>query len=243
VVVFASIDSIVKAAVENIGPKLTQTEVKLDSVSLSTSTGEGTLSGLLIGNPTGFSTPSAMKLGEITVALDVSTITSDTIVIKNVMIRAPEITYEYASGGSNIDAIRKNVASYLGQTPSETAQKSTPPAEKKGASEDGGRKLIIENLTIQDGKVNAAAMGKQISQGLPAITLKDIGKASGGATAAEVVDQILAALQQQIAQVVQQMGVDRLGGAAKGALEDATKGVGGDTTKGATDALKGLFGK
>ena len=52
-------------------------------------------------------------------------------------------------------------------------------------------------------------------------------------------------LQQQVARAAQNMGADKLKDAAKGALENATKGgiPGSDTTKGATDALKGLFGK
>jgi hypothetical protein len=246
-IIFASIDSIIKEVVESVGPKMTQTEVKLDKVELSTSSGTGKLSGLLIGNPKGFTTPSAMQLGEIGVTLDMATLTQDTIVIKSILIRAPQITYEYGSTGSNIETIKKNVDSYVGQS---TGASSTPasksaPAEKTAPKEEGGKKLIIEDLRIQDAKVTAAAMGQQMSQGLPAIQLKDIGKAKGGATPAEVVEQILAALQQQVARAAQSMGADKLKDAAKGALENATKGgiPDGDTTKGATDALKGLFGK
>ena len=60
-----------------------------------------------------------------------------------------------------------------------------------------------------------------------------------------MVNQVLAALEQQVSKTVQSMGVDGLKDAAKGALENATKGgvPGGDAAKGATDALKGIFGK
>lgn len=248
VVVFANVDRIIKEVVETVGPKMTQTEVKLDKVELSTTSGTGKLSGLLIGNPKGFTTPSAMQLGEIGLTLDIASLSSDTIVIKSILIRAPQITYEYASGGGNIDTIKKNVDAYVGQNApaSSPAQKSAPTAEKKSApKEEGGKKLIIEDLRIQDAKVTAAALGQQMSQGLPTIQLKDIGKSKGGATPAEVVEQILGALQKQVASAAQNMGADKLKDAAKGALENATKGgiPGGDAAKGATDALKGLFGK
>ncbi len=252
VVVFASIDSIIKAAVENLGPKMTQSEVKLDKVTLSTTTGEGRLEGLLIGNPKGFATKSAMKLGETAIKIDISTITNDVIVIKDILIRAPEITYEYATGGSNIDAIKRNVDAYTGTQPpttSPTTQSPTSPAAKS-APADGGKKLIIENLRIQDAKLTAAIAGQQMSQGLPTITLKDIGKSKGGATSAEVVDQLITAIQQSAARAAQSMGADKLMGAAKGAIDSATKGLpavggagGGDAVKGAQDAVKGLFGK
>jgi hypothetical protein len=246
-IIFASIDSIIKEVVESIGPKMTQTEVKLDKVELSTTSGTGKLSGLMIGNPKGFAAPSAMQLGEVGITLDIATLAQDTIVIKSILIRAPQITYEYGPTGGNIETIKKNVDSYVGQTApasSAPAGKSAP-AEKKAPKEEGGKKLIIEDLRIVDAKVTAAAMGQQMSQGLPAIQLKDIGKSKGGATPAEVVEQILAALQQQVARAAQSMGADKLKDAAKGALENATKGgvPGGDTTKGATDAIKGLFGK
>jgi uncharacterized protein involved in outer membrane biogenesis len=255
VVIFASIDSIIKAAVENVGPKMTQSEVKLDKVELSTTSGEGRLVGLSVGNPKGFSTPTAMKLGEIAIKLDVSTITSDTIVIKDLLIRAPEITYEYGSAGGNIEAIKKNVDSYVGQSASTANTKAgtsqpVPAADKKASTEEGGKKLIIENLRLQDGKVIAAVAGQQMSQGLPAIQLKDIGKAKGGATPAEVVEQLLAAIQQNVARAVQSMGADQLRGAAKGALDSATQGLpssggatGGDAAKSLQEGVKGLFGK
>ena len=249
-IIFASIDSIIKEVVESIGPKMTQTEVKLDKVELSTTSGTGKLTQAGTGTMvlTGFSQPSAMQLGEIGITLDIATLTQDTIVIKSILIRAPQITYEYGSTGGNIETIKKNVDSYVGQTApaaSTPAAKSAPSAEKKAPKEEGGKKLIIEDLRIQDAKVTAAAMGQQMSQGLPTIQLKDIGKSKGGATPAEVVEQILGALQQQVARAAQSMGADKLKDAAKGALENATKGgiPGGDTTKGATDAIKGLFGK
>ena len=88
-VVFANVDRIIKEVVETVGPKMTQTEVKLDKVELSTTSGTGKLSGLLIGNPKGFTTPSAMQLGEIGLTLDIGSLSTDTIVIKSILIRAP----------------------------------------------------------------------------------------------------------------------------------------------------------
>lgn len=233
IVVFTQIDSIIKAAVETIGPKMTQTTVTLDKVELSTSSGEGRLAGLVVGNPKGFTTPNSMNLGEIAVKVDTSTITKDTIVIRDLLIRAPEITYEYGASGDNINAIKKNVDSYLGQ--------SQGAADKKAGADETGKKLIIETLRIQDGKITAAAMGRQMNAGLPTIQLKDIGKAKGGATTAEVVEQVLAAIQQNVVRAIQPLGLDKLQGTAKDALDSAIKGgTGGGSPQ---DALKGILGR
>jgi hypothetical protein len=234
--IFVFSGSIIKQTVERMGPKMTQTSVTLDTVDLSLTSGEGRMAGLVVGNPKGFTTPTSMKLGEIALKVDTSTITKDTIVIREILIRAPEITYEYGSGGDNITAIKKNVDSYVGP--------GSSPAAKKG--DEPGKKLIIDSLRIQDGKVTAAAMGQQFNTGLPAIQLRDIGKKSNGATVAEVVEQVLAAVQQQVASVASQQGLNKLGGAAqdaaKGALESVTKGTGG-AGGAAQDALKGILGK
>ncbi|MGZ0247110.1 MAG: hypothetical protein ACKVH1_14335, partial [Alphaproteobacteria bacterium] len=76
--------------------------------------GEGTLSGLIVGNPSGYKTESAFNLGSISMKLDTSSLTSDTIIIKSIVIDKPEITYEFGDGGSNVDVIGKNVEKAAG---------------------------------------------------------------------------------------------------------------------------------
>src|SRR5437764_8512643 len=79
-VVFFSLNSIVKKGVETVGPKLTKVEVRLGSAKLSPLSGNGRLSDLFVGNPEGYKTPSAMKLGDIKVAVEPGSILSDTLV-------------------------------------------------------------------------------------------------------------------------------------------------------------------
>lgn len=252
VVIFASIDSIIKAAIEKVGPQMTQTEVKVDSVSLSTTSGEGSLKGLKIGNPKGFTTDSAFRLGEIGLKVDVSSITSDVIHIREILIKAPDITYEIGSQGSNIDQIKKNVDSYVGSagpgTP-KAAEKKADTTSSSKSEQASNKKMIIDSLRIEDTKATIAtslAGGQKLSTGLPNIALKDIGKDKGGASPAEVVDRIVAAIEEQAKAAASKMGVDQLKGAAKGALDNATKGLtgsGSTSGSGVGDAVKGLFGK
>jgi uncharacterized membrane protein len=56
----SNLDSIVKAAIEKYGTAATQATVKLDSVKISLTSGEGRLNGLSVGNPKGFATPQAL---------------------------------------------------------------------------------------------------------------------------------------------------------------------------------------
>ena len=119
VYVMGSLDSIVKAAVETYGSEITQADVELDKVKIEPTSGAGTLSGLTVGNPDGFKSDSAFRLGEVSVAIDLGTVTEDTIVIKKVLIAGPEITYELGKGGDNLRALQRNVDAYTAQFASE----------------------------------------------------------------------------------------------------------------------------
>jgi hypothetical protein len=208
-----NLDGLVKDAIANYGSAMTQAKVKVDEVKIAPIDGKGTLGNLVIGNPAGFKTPHAMKLGRIEVDIDIASITRDVIVIRRIAIIAPEINYELGSAMTNFDAIQKNIASYLGS------------ADNK---KKGGTKLIVEELTIRQAKAQASAalMGaKTVSVTLPDITLRNLGKARGGMTPGELGQQVAAALTTKLASAV---NFERLlqsgGGAAK-----------------AGSALKGLF--
>ena len=58
------LDGAIKRGVETFGPKLTKVDIKLQSVSLSLLSGAGTIKGLVVGNPEGFKTPSAISVGD-----------------------------------------------------------------------------------------------------------------------------------------------------------------------------------
>ena len=58
------LDKAIKKGVETFGPKLTKVDIKLESVSLSLFSGSGAIQGLVVGNPEGYKTPSAISVGE-----------------------------------------------------------------------------------------------------------------------------------------------------------------------------------
>ncbi|MFQ5683404.1 MAG: hypothetical protein ACE5HC_09055 [Candidatus Binatia bacterium] len=237
--VFSSLDSLIKTAVEKYGSEITQTDVRLNAVKVSVTSGEGALRGLSMGNPKGFKTERAFRLGEISLKLDVGTVAQNPVVIKEIAISAPEVTYELGSEGSNIDAIKRNVDAYTGKGKS-TAKKKTP---SKDSSKEG-RKLVIENLYVRNGKVNISStllQGKTLSAPLPDIHLKDIGKKKGGATPGEVTKKLLDAIKKGVAKAVATVNTGQLLGKAKEGAA-AAKGAVKEGTKGAVGTVKKLFG-
>ena len=242
--------SLIKAAVEKFVPPITQTTVALKEADVSLTSGTGALKGLVIGNPTGYRMPYSFSLGEVSVKLDVGSVTKDTVLIHEVVIAAPAITYEVGgAAGDNIRQIRNNAQAFAkahgagGGGGGGTAAKP---------EEGGGKKLIIENLYVRGGKIAVAATmlgGKSMGATLPDIHLKDIGKDKGGATPGEVADKVLGALNDSIQKVVAGLGIDKLKGMVPkdvdkmvpsgGAVGTTVKDVGGA----AGGAVKTLFGK
>ena len=231
---------------EHFGSEITKTEVSLEKTVISATTGKGALHGLKVANPKPFKTPSAFQFDEVSLQLDLESIAKDTVVIKEIVIAGPQVTYETGGSGSNIDAIKKNVESFSGSGSSD--RKETESSGKKQ------KKLIIEKLVVRDGKINVSASfldGKAMSVSLPGLTLNDIGKDKGGASPAEVANKIVTSLRKNINKAVGTLDL----GQAKEAIEGVAKDLKGKLEEGIGDtgklldknaedignAVKGLF--
>lgn len=245
VYVYSSLDSIVKAAVESIASDMTQTEVTLNEVEISPTTGEGALRGFRMTNPEGYQSDKAFQFDEISVKIDVTSLTEDVVRINEIRITAPNITYELGKDGSNIDTINKNAQGY-------SAGDGDDSAEESGGE---GPEFIVEHLYLNDGEVNITGgpLGdKEVGTALPDIHLTDIGKNDNGASPAEIIQAALGAVTKKISGTVSNVDlssvVEGLGEGAKtvtdtvgGAAEGAGEGVKG-AAEGAGEALKGLLG-
>ncbi len=220
----SSLDSIVKQMIERTGSELTGTSVRLDSAEIDLGSGRGTLRGLRVANPDGFSSADVFSLGEITLEIDLGTLTKDPVVIRTVRIDAPEARVEVdANGRTNVDVIRRHL-------------KEAGSAGSSGESGGGGSgessdapRLRIQSFTFENGQVTSdtsALGGKERTQALPALRLRDVG-GSAGAAPAEIGEDILIAFLGQTAKAaaggrLEQLIDDKLGGdageAAKGIL-------------------------
>jgi hypothetical protein len=233
----SNLNGIVKTAIETVGTKVAGVTVSVAKVDISIKDGKGSIQGLSIANPKGFTTPTAISLGEILLAINPASVTKSPIEIKDIAISAPQITYELSGNGSNIDAIKKNVDGFVASNAGSPKDKPAPAAKEGEAKEEGGQtKLVIDKLTISGGKVTLATPipGGAASANLPEINLKDIGKSKGGASPSDVASQLLDAISGAATKSVSGLGVS----AIKDAVLDK---VGGSS--GAAGALKGLLGK
>ncbi|HKI59955.1 MAG TPA: hypothetical protein VKA23_02870 [Mariprofundaceae bacterium] len=243
VFVWSNLDSIVKNAIETYGSEATKTTVSVAEVKLTLENGEAKISGLKVGNPAGFTDPNIFELGMISTKIDTSTINQNPIIIDEIIISAPAVVYEInQSGLSNVDVLKKNLGSGSGG-----GGKSSAASESSGESGGEALKMIIRKLVVEgtSAKVRIAALGtKEQSVKLPRILLTDVGKKSGGATAAEVAQILSSKLIGNVKGSVGKLGVSQyLGKSAEDIKKQMMKQVapksGGSNP---ADALKGLFG-
>lgn len=235
VFLYSSIDSLVVAAVEKYGSEITGARVSLARSNIEAGSGRGTLSGLVVGNPEGFNTNSAFELGSVSVTLDLASLAGDIIIINEIAIEAPQVTYEMGGGGSNLDAIQRNVEAYLARLGGDGGA-----AESSG----GGPRLVIENLYVRNGTIRVSATvlkGKTLDSSLPDIHLTNIGKDQGGASPGQVVSEIMAAVSGSVGQAA---AVVDLGGITEKITDTAAKLKERvkETAEGAKKAFKKLFG-
>lgn len=215
-----SLDAQVASAIRRYGPEITGVPISLSKATINPLDGKATLYGLVVGNPDGFKTKQALSLDEISMTLDIRSLTTDVIRIKELTLLKPEITYEYAAGNSNLDVLQRNIEHSIGHH------------KQKAQPSESGKKLIIEHLYVKSARAHLSAEllnGEAVSVPIPDVHLQDIGRKSDGVTAGEVTKQILGSIVQQVSTVMTAAGIHTATNTIQKAVDSATQ------------AIKGLF--
>jgi len=218
--------SVVKAGVTSFGPKLTQTKVELASASLSPLTGSGTLSGLAVGNPKGWSEGNAFSLGKVHVSVQPWSIFGDHIVINEIIIDQPEFAYETKFVSSNIKDLLKNIEDFTGGGGKTATTKSGQPI-----------KFVVKKFRVTNAKATLGVGVAALPVPLPPISLDNLGVAEGGITA----DQLAGALMKNVLSGIVSgtaHALSQVGSTAGAASLEKTK----EAAKKAGDSIKKLFG-
>lgn len=214
-----NLDGLVKNAIETYGSQMTGTKVRVDSVSIRPTKGVGIVRGLVVGNPPGFRTPYALRVGEIFLSLDVGSVARRVIRIRDISVSSPDLLYEKANGTTNFDVLERRIAEHA------------PSSSGHATKQENGKKLIVGRLVIRNAKVRVSASfmkGRTISLGLPDIVLRNIGQSEGGVPPGELGRKVGDALKQKLERTVN-----------FGALARSM----GDSLNKAANAMKGFFGQ
>ncbi len=220
-----SLNRLVLNGVNAVGPAALGVPVALQGADVSLVRGKAALRGLHVGNPEGYKTDGLLDLGSVSVVLDASTLFSDVIVVRSILIDGLAVTYEKGLLNSNLGALIDQLAS--GEEETDEAA-----AEESAAEESAGKKVVIEKLVIADSQMNFSVTGAAALTGggaipipLPRIVLTDLGKEEEGLTLVEAVAHVLKAIAGATGTAI--AGAGNLLGDGAGAVFGAGKAVGG----------------
>jgi hypothetical protein len=199
-----NLDGIVMRGIAHYGSQMTQARVAVESVEIRSADGSGVVRGFVVGNPAGFRTPHALKVGAVEVAVDMRTLADSVVVVRRIVVESPDVIYEKGESMTNFDAIQRNIAQSLG-TPADAGKPSGG-----GSSASPSRKLIVDEIVIRRARAQASAPalgGHTVSATLPDITLRNVGRAEGGVTPAQLGQIVARALSQRL---VARVGFDNV---------------------------------
>jgi uncharacterized protein involved in outer membrane biogenesis len=217
VVAFMSLDQIVHKGVEKVGTAMTKVEIKLKDVDLSPFSGAGKLEGLVVGNPPGFKTPTAIQVGVAALKVEPRSLMGDKVVVRLMHMEGPEITFEGDLKGNNLSKILENVQG--------TEEK---PAASKEEEKAKTRKLQVDEFLLTGAKVHVNSpllAGKTTTVSIPEIRMANLGQGPEGITPAELTKRVLKEL---IEGTLKSVG---------GNLGDLTKDVTGGLKSAGTNAM------
>jgi hypothetical protein len=217
------VNTLVKSGIEKGGTSLTDVPVTLQDASVALMSGGGSLSGLTIANPDGFKSESAITVKNAALSLEPSTLMSEKIVIRELKLEQPGITYERTLSSSNLDKIMEAIQKKIPETPEDSKE----------------ARFQIDDFQILQAKVKlglSALGGNGVEFTLPDIVLKDLGKEGAGLTGAELAKEIMKTVLAGVVEKGTGQGLAGFSGSLKGALN----GNSGQTEE-TIDKAKSLF--
>src|SRR5262249_12886745 len=132
-------NELVANAIETYGSSTTGTSVTVRGVELSLTQGRGDIKGLRINNPPSYSSPYFLEVDDITLVLDLSSLSS----------RAPRVEAGLVDG-ANLNAEQRGNATNLTDLEKRVEGQST--ASKPATPKDEGR-IIIDRFRLTHGRV------------------------------------------------------------------------------------------
>jgi len=235
---------IIKLAVNMYGQDITRTDVHLSKVDVSLLSAKAEIKKLFIGNPVRFKSTKAISIKSIFIDMDEKSLLEDPIIIDRIEIVAPVIIYEKTKRTDNFQAILNNIKNRFG--PEKVPEKkSTNEPERISEGKARGKKIIIKELIVRDGKIKTAAPvlgGKVITTKLPDIHLRNIGREGGGRSPGQALNDIGAILYTKIIASVIRNTLDsqiRRIGSTLDETEKAVEGRASTTGKEAEQSIKG----
>ena len=204
--------NVVKAGMNTIGPKVTQTTFTVDSVHVMPLVGAVSLNDFVIGSPEGYKATNTISITKAAVSVAPLSVLSDKIIVKSVEVRNAEINFEgNPIGANNLKKLMDNVNAFAGTLGGKPDTNAPAQPKEKAA----GKKLQVDDILITGAKVNFNG----VPLPLPDIHLQNLGQGPDGITPVAVIQEVLG----QITSASLKAVVSSAGDAGKAIGNEASK--------------------
>lgn len=237
VLIGLSLDALVKGGIKTMGPRILGVPVTLEDVDIELPSGTTMRAGLthlVVENPAGYETAAAVSIPDIRVRVDWNSLWTDTVIVEEVLIVAPAVTFEWSVRGSNLGAIHENVKRNTGSDSDDDGREK---GEKPEKTREVDKSVHIKKVTVKDAVINVSFTGGQdevTRVPLPDLELRDIGNPSGGTTFPQASAVIVDAIYGAILKAVMESGL---------LLPQSIEQLGKSIGKMGKELLRGLFGE
>jgi len=239
------IGPVVKQVANRVVPSYTQTNFHLGDFGLGY-TGFFHTGDLQLENPKGYDQREAFTLGKLEVKVDPASLFTDVIHVERITIKDVFVSYVSRNGVNNFDQIKENcgvvkepAADKKPGADKKPAADKKPvtdkkPADAKAAENRPAKKVIIDRVEISGVLVHLWT----VTLPVPSLTIKDIGKASGGMTVEAAWDEVSASVMKSVGAI--SGGLDALNKYGVKLTADGLKSVNETTDKALKSANKAM---
>lgn len=240
VIVFFRLNSVVQFGVEKGGTRVLGVDTKLRDADVSPFGGSAAINGLTLGSPEGFDADTMYRMEHARVGLNVWSLTSDDIHIREVVVDAPEMTLEFKGTRMNWTTLMKRLQEGR--------------EEEKAGEAKPGKRMRIDRLVFKNARVEVVGLPAKVEGGLslPNIEMNDLKTADGGGLTPrqlllKVIPEVIKAAREQLKLELPAGQLDEISGQLQKNLEDlGTGGAAGETIEKGKEsiggAVEGLLG-
>lgn len=207
IVILATLPFIIKAGIKHVGPLVTGVPMEIKTVLFNPFSGTLTIKDFILGNPKGYSSPHAIKLGHLHVDVGMTTLFNKKLLIERVEVKGVELNYETSVLNNNIDEIQKNVEKVAGK------------AEKSKKKSSANKPLQIDYLELRDITAWVIIKGSKAQAPLPVapIVMTNLGTGEEGVSSVRVINDVLISMITGVTKLIGvNAAVDSIGGLFSG---------------------------
>lgn len=195
-----NLNNLVELAIESVGPQVTKTDVQVDRVNIELTEGRGSIYGLTVANPEGFSGEHIFVLDQVSLQIQPSSLTENVVVIREILVDGARVNGEHQGVAEiNLREMLNNIQSGEPEPPKDTT-----------ASPDV--RFMVEKLSVTGTTINLSSpeFGER-ELTMKDIQLSDLGDREEGLTPEELARAILTPILDQARSRVEQEVKDRVG--------------------------------